>query len=143
MKELLALFLVVTTTACWYRVSNHSPIMAATSATAFAQVALVERNADRAFSMLHPDFQAYATKPKFAQFLTAMNSPTGPLSINATDFEPLVGEEGMNIYLTGENDTQTFYYRIPMKGNQDKGYKPIGLFRNPTPYPQSSTRRRL
>jgi len=143
MKKLLAIFLAVTTTACFYRVSSHSPIMAATSATEFAQVAFVERNADKAFSMLHPDFQAYQTKEKFAQLLTTMNSPTGPLSINATDFEPIVGEDGMNIYITGENDTQTFYYRIVMKGNQNKGYKPIGLFRNPKPYPQSSTRHRL
>ena len=142
MKELLAIFLVVTATACIYRVGRHSPIMAATSATEFAQAALVERNTDKAFILLHPDFQAYTTKQKFAQFLTAMSSP-GPLSINATHFEPLPGEEGMNIYLTGENDTQTFYYRIPMRGNQDKGYKPVGLFRNQGPYPNSSTRHPL
>jgi len=143
MKELLAIFLVVTTTACFYRYASHSPIMAATSATEFAQVAFVERNTDKAFSMLHPDFQAYATKQKFAQVLTAMNSPTAPLSINATYYEPIQGEEGMNIYLTGENDTQTFYYRIPMRGTQDKGYKPVGLFRNPQPFPKSSSRHPL
>jgi len=142
MRESLAIVLLAAMAGCiYYRASNHSPIMAATSATEFAQVALVERNADKAFNMLHPDAQAYSTKQKFAEILTAMNSPTAPLYVNATDFEPIQGEEGMNIYLTGETDTQTFYYRIPMKGTKEKGYKPIGLFRNPGPYPNSSLRR--
>jgi len=144
MRKLLALSLLTATTACfYYRTFNHNPIMAATSATEFAQVAFVERNADKAFNMLHPDAQAYSTKQKFAEVLTAMNSPTSPLSVNATDFEPIQGEEGMNIYLTGENDTQTFYYRIQMRGTREKGYKPAGLFRNPKPYPKSPLRRPL
>lgn len=137
-KRLLAIFLLMGT-AC-IRFSNHSPIMAAMSATQFAQVAFVEKNTDKAFSMLHPDLQAYTTKEKFAQGLTKMNSPTAPTSIMATDYEPVQGEEGMNIYLTGENDTKTFYYRISMKGSQNKGYKPAGLFRNPGPYPKSPSR---
>ena len=143
MRELLAIFLIATTTACFYRAYYHSPIKAATSAAEFAQVAFVERNIDKAFSMLHPDFQAYTTKEEFARVLTGMNSPRAPLSINATDYERIVSGEGMNIYLTGENDTQTFYYRIPMMGTAQKGYKPAGIFRNPEPYPKSESRHPL
>jgi len=143
MRKLLAIFLLTATTACFYRAFNHSPIMAATSATEFAQVAFVERNADKAFNMLHPEAQAYSTRQKFAEVLTAMNSPTAPLSVNATDYEPIQGADWMNIYVTGENDTQTFYYRIPMRGTREKGYKPVGLFRNQEPYPKSSLRRPL
>ena len=139
MRKLLAI-LLLTATACFYRVSNHSPVMAGTSATEFAQVALVERNYDKAFSMLHPDFQAYTTKEKFSQVLTVINTPTAPKLINATDYEPMQGEE-MNIYLRGETDTETFYYRIPMKGSQDKGYKPVGIFRNQEPYRKSDLMR--
>ncbi len=117
--------------------------MAAASATQFAQVAFVEKNADKAFSLLHPDFQSYITKEKFSEALTTMNTPTSPLSIVTTDYEPIIGEEGMNIYITGENDRETFYYRIPMKGTQQKGYKPAGFFRNSGPYPKSSSRKPL
>ncbi len=117
--------------------------MAAMSASEFAQVALVKGNADKAFNMLHPDFQANSTREMFARQLTEINSPTAPLSIRATDYEPAQGGEGMYIYFTGESDRQTFYYRILMKGNKQKGYKPMGLFRNPNPYPKSSSRHPL
>ncbi len=117
--------------------------MAAASATEFAQVAFVEKNIDKAFSMLDPEAQAYIGKEKFSEGLTRMNTPTAPESIIATDFEPIQGQEGMNIYITGESPNETFYYRIPMRGTQDKGYKPAGLFRNPGPYPKSPMRRPL
>jgi len=142
-RPLLAIVLLTVTTACSFRAFKQSPIMAAASATEFAQVAFVEKNVDKAFSMLDPEAQAYITKENFSQGLTKMNSPTAPTSIIATDFEPIQGQEGMNIYVRGENDTETFYYRIPMKGTQDKGYKPAGLFRNPGPYPKSPMRRPL
>ena len=95
MRESLAIVLLAAMAGCiYYRASNHNPIMAATSATEFAQVALVERNADKAFNMLHPDAQAYSTKQKFTEILTAMNSPTAPLYVNATDFEPIKVKKG-------------------------------------------------
>ena len=142
MKRLIAI-LLLTATACSYRAFQQNPIMAATSATEFAQIAFVEKNIDKAFTMLDPEAQAYITKEKFSQTLTTMNTPTSPKSIVATDFEPIQGQEGMNIYITGESDTETFYYRIPMKGTAGKGYKSVGAFRNPGPYPKSPLRRPL
>lgn len=141
MKRLLILFLVATT-AC-INVSRHKPILAAASANAFVQAALVEKNIDKAYGMLDPELQARTSKADFAQVITTMTTPTAPLSINATEFEPIPGQEGMNIYITGESDRETFYYRIPMKGTQLKGYKPVGIFRNQGPYPASSARQRL
>lgn len=143
-KQLLAIFLLmVTAAACSFRAFKQSPIMAAASATEFAQVAFVEKNIDKAFSMLDPEAQAYIGRENFSQGLTKINTPTTPKSINATDYEPIQGQEGMNIYITGESDTETFYYRIPMKGTEQKGYKPAGVFRNPGPYPKSPMRRPL
>ena len=141
-KKLLTI-LLLTATACTLRSSRQDPIKAAISATEFAQAAVVERNVDKAFNLLHPDFQAYATKEKFAQVLTTMNSPTYPRAIIATDYEPILGQEVMNIYIRGESDTETFYYRIPMKGSVNQGYKPVGIFRSDTPYPKSDLRRPL
>jgi hypothetical protein len=141
-KELLAIFLL-TAAACSFRAFKQNPIMAAASATEFAQVAFVEKNIDKAFSMLDPEAQAYITKENFTQGLMKINTPTAPESIMATDYEPIQGQEGMNIYVTGEGPKETFYYRIPMKGTEQKGYKPAGIFRNPGPYPKSPMRRPL
>ena len=137
MKRLLAIFFLTMIAACSFRSFKQNPKMAAASATEFAQVAFVEKNIDKAFSMLDPEAQAYVTKEKFSEGLTRMNTPTAPRSITATDFEPVQGQEGMNIYITGEGDKETFYYRIPMKGTEDKGYKAVGLYRNNGPYPNS------
>jgi hypothetical protein len=143
MRKLLTIFLLIVTAACSYRSFKQNPQMAAKSATEFAQVAFVEKNIDKAFSMFDPEAQAYVTKEKFSEGLTRMNTPASPKSINATDFEPIQGQEGMNIYITGESDTQKFYYRIPMKGTEDKGYKPVGLYRSDGPYPKSPMRQPL
>lgn len=143
MKKLLALLLLTVTAGCFYRATRQSPIMAATSASEFAQAAFVEHDVDKAFNMLHPDFHAITTKEEFTRVLTAMNKPTSPGAIVATDYEPIPGEEGMNIYIRGESDRETFYYRIPMKGSVRQGYKPVGIFRNPGPYPTTSLRRPL
>src|ERR1044072_5851386 len=138
MRLLLAIILLAaTTTACFFRASSHSSIMAAASAPEFAQVAFVEKNYDKAFSMIHPEVQEYAGKEKFAQGLAAMNTPSSPASIIATEYEPIPGQEGMNIYFKGESDRETFYYRIAMKGSQQKGYKPVGVWRNKGPFPKS------
>jgi hypothetical protein len=115
--------------------------MAAVSATVFAQAALVDQNIDKAYGMLDPDLQAHGSKEDFSRIITTMNKPTAPKMITATDFEPIPGQDGMNIYLTGETDTETFYYRIPMKGSEEKGYRVAGVFRNEGPYPKSSLRR--
>jgi len=143
MKRSIAILLLTVTASCSYRAFKQSPIMAGASATEFAQVAFVEKNIDKAFSMLDPEAQAYITKENFSQGLTNINTPTTPQSIIATDFEPIPGQEGMNIYITGESDTETFYYRIPMKGTEAKGYRPAGVFRNPGPYPKSPSRHPL
>ena len=134
-------FLIVT--ACSYHVSKQNPKMAAASAADFAQVAFVEQNIDKAFSMVDPEFQAYATKEKFVEVITNMNKPTAPKVVTAIEFEPIPGQEGINIYLTGARDTEKFYYRIPMKGSEGKGYKAAGVFRNQSPYPSSESRQPL
>ena len=141
-QAILVLFLI-SVTACTYHTSKQKPMMAAASAAEFAQVAFVEQNIDRAFSMLDPEFQAYATKEKFVEVITNMNKPTAPRVVTATEFEPIPGQEGINIYLTGARDTEKFYYRIPMKGSEEKGYKAAGVFRNLGPYPSSGSRQPL
>lgn len=141
-QAIFVLFLV-SVTACTYHASKQNPKIAAANAAEFAQVAFVEQNIDRAFSMLDPEFQGYATKEKFAEVIANMNKPTAPKVVTAIEFEPIPGQEGINIYLTGARDADKFYYRIPMKGSEAKGYKAAGVFRNQGPYPSSESRQPL
>lgn len=142
-KTFLAVIILMTAASCTSHASKQSPQLAAASAAEFAKVAFVERDIDKAFSMLDPEFQAYATKEKFSEVVTTMNTPTAPTVVTATEFESIPGQEGMNIYLIGENDAEKFYYRIPMKGSEGKGYKAAGVFRSQGPYAPSELRQPL
>jgi len=58
MRKLFTIVLLIVTAACSYRSFKQHPIMAAKSATEFAQVAFVEKDIDKAFSLLDPEAQA-------------------------------------------------------------------------------------
>lgn len=143
MKVFLTVLLLAAFPACTFHASKQNPEAAAASAAEFAKAAFVERNIDKAYGLLDPEFQSYAPREKFAEVITAMNTPTSPAVVTATEFEPIPGQEGMNIYLTGENGAEKFYYRIPMKGSEGRGYKAAGVFRGQGPYAPSESRQPL
>ena len=143
MKTFLTVLLLAALPACTFHASKQNPEVAAASAVEFAKAAFMERNIDKAYGLLDPEFQAYAPKEKFVEVITAMNTPASPTVVTATEFEPIPGQEGMNIYLTGENGAEKFYYRIPMKGSEEEGYKAAGVFRGQGPYTPSELRQPL
>jgi hypothetical protein len=142
MKTFLAVVILLAA-SCTLHVSKQNPALAAASAAEFAKLAFVERNIDKAFSMLDPEFQAYVTKEKFTEIITTMNTPMAPTVVAATESEPVPGQEGVNIYLIGESGADKFYYRISMKGSEGKGYKAAGVFRSTGPYTPSESRQPL
>ena len=135
--------MLATISACTFHALKHEPERAAVSAVEFAKAAFVQRDIDRAFGLLDPEFQQYAPKEKLAEVLATMNSPTSPTVVTATEFELIHGQEGMIIYLIGENGSERFYYRLPMKRTEEKGYKVAGVFRNQGQYLPSESRQPL
>jgi hypothetical protein len=103
--------------------------MAAASAVEFARAAFIERDIDKAYCLLDPEAKGNVPRERFIEHITAMNSPTSPAVVTATEFEPIPGQEGMNIYLVGENGGEKFYYRLPMRESEGKGYKVVGVLR--------------
>jgi hypothetical protein len=135
--------LIAACAACSFHASKQNPDAAAVSAVEFAKTAFVEREVERAYDLLDPEFQAYAPRERFAEVLTTMNSPSSPVVVTTTDFEQIPGQDGMNIFLTGESGDEKFYYRLAMKGSEEKGYRVAGVFRGPRPYAPSEQRRPL
>ncbi len=138
---LLVIVIVAASTACTFHTSKQDPEKAAAVAEEFAKAALVDRDMDKAYTLLDPEVQSNAPKRKFVEILAEMNSHGSPTKVTATEFEPIAGEEGLNIYLTGENGGETFYFRVPMRGSDRKGYKPIGILRGQ--YAPSELKQRL
>lgn len=126
---LLTLGMAAATMSCIFHASKQNPEKAAAVAEEFVRVAVVDRDMDKAYSLLDPEVQSNAPKEKFVEILADMNSHGSPTKITAIEFEPIVAEEGLNIYLTGENGGERFYYRIPMRGDDKTGYKPVGILR--------------
>jgi hypothetical protein len=139
----LAVLTLAALAACSFNVSKQNPEKAAASAIEFAKAAFVEKDTDKAFNLLDPEFQAYATKEKFTDVISVINTPTSPTVVTATEFEPIPGQDGVNVFLVGEKGAEKFYYRIPMKGTEAKGYKAAGVFRVHGQFPPSESRQPL
>jgi len=80
---------------------------------------------------------------QFKDVLSKMHPAQYPDAVNATEYEPLMGQRGMNIYLFGQTRNEKFYYRFFMEGTKESDYTVGGLWRNDGPYPASNTRRPL
>ena len=115
--------------------------MAAEDAETFAVLAFVERDADRAYALLNPQIEEEMTADEFAVLLAQMHPAGRPESVRATEYQPLPGYRGMNIFLEGDAGLTTFYYRLLMEGTAASGYRVTGLWRGAGPYPNPEDRR--
>ena len=122
---------------------NHQPTMAGAKAQQFANAAFVQRDFPAAYNQLSQAMRKQLSFEQFTDLLSKMHPSKYPSSVQATDYEPLMGQRGMNIYLVGHNDDQQFHYRFFMEGTKETDYTVGGLWRGDGPYPPSNMRKRL
>jgi hypothetical protein len=122
---------------------NHQPAMAGRKAQQFADVAFVKRDLDAAYPLLSQNTRASITIDQFKDLVSKMHPSDYPLFVRATDYEPLMGQKAMNIYLIGEAESGRLYYRFVMEGTQESDYMVGGVWRNDAPYPASNLRKPL
>ena len=117
--------------------------MAARKAQHFADVAFVKRDLETAYPLLSQNTKASITIGQFKDVISKMHPSEYPLFVRPEDYEPLMGQKAMNIYLTGDAQSGRFYYRFVMEGTQETDYEVSGFWRNDAPYPKSNMRRPL
>jgi hypothetical protein len=117
--------------------------MAATRAEDFANAAFVLRDTVRAYGLISEELRAHLPSEQFRDLVSKMHPSNYPLSLEATEFEPIPGQKTMYIFLTGRNGTETFYYRLLMEGVKETNYQVSGLWRGSGPYPPSGIRKSL
>lgn len=117
--------------------------MAGSKAQQFAEAAFVRRNLPTAYQLLSQDMRKQLTIEDFRVLVSQMHPGESPSSVKATEYEPLLGKKGMNIYLTGIAREERFYYRLYMEGSKETDYLVAGLWRNKGPYPPSNMRKPL
>ena len=122
---------------------HHAPEMAATKAEEFAQIAFVQMNHELAYVLLAPATKESFTREQMVEALAQMHPKRLPIEPKAVEYEPILGQAAMSIYLNGHRDDEEFYYRLVMHGTTDTGYQVGGFFRGSGPYPPSKLRKLL
>jgi hypothetical protein len=138
-----ALVLVTFSTCVHVNKFAHEPSMAAAQAQKFADTAFIERNPSAAYGLLSPNSKAQMSLDQFKDLLSKLHRSQYPSSVEATDYEPLPGQKGMNIFLSGVSVNERFYYRFLMEGTKETDYAVAGVWRNNRPYPPSAMRKPL
>lgn len=137
-------WLVVAITCCiltsCVTVIAHDEKAAAKAATEFAQTAFVARDYSKAHGLLASKSQSHIPIDKLTEAIAKMHPKSYPAKVMATEFEPLPGQRGMNIFVKGDGESEDFFYRLAMEGDVSSGYRVTGLFRGNGPNPSTNKR---
>jgi len=117
--------------------------MARVKAEEFATAAFIEHDPGAAYGLLSQAMRNQLSFEQFKDVVSKTHPSQYPDAVNATEYEPLMGQNGMNIYLFGQTRNEKFYYRFFMEGTKETDYTVGGLWRNDGPYPASNARKRL
>jgi hypothetical protein len=112
--------------------------MAALAAVSFAKESFIDLNQPVAYGLLSEGMQRKLSEDQFINLVAEMHPKTFPRVVTATEYEPVPGQEAMNIYLYGENGDKKFYYRLTMRASAYGGYNVAGLFRIAAETPAAS-----
>jgi hypothetical protein len=126
-------------TSC-INVIAHDEKMAAKSAIEFAQTAFVARDYPKAHGLLAPRSQSDIPLDKLTEAIAKMHPKSFPTKVTATEFEPMPGQKGMNIFVKGEGEGEEFFYRLVMEGDKTASYRVTGLLRGNGPNPSTNKR---
>ena len=123
------------------KVGRDERNMAFDRALDFAEVAFFQRDHVKAYLLVSED--CYATFEEFGSGIDKIHPKGFPTAVRATEYEPIPGEEKINIFLYGRGDDEEFYYRFVMEGTKERNYKVFSLACADSPYPPSELRERL
>ena len=122
---------------------NHDEVLAARRAVEFAQVAFVKHDIENGYALLSDSTKRYVSLEKFKEVLSRLHPKAFPISVTASEYEPMLGEKAIYIFLRGENSGEHFYYRLTMEGTAATGYRVLSLDRGSGPYPPSDRKQTL
>ena len=108
---------------------NHDEVLAGRRAVEFAQVAFVKHDIENGHALLSDSTKRRVSLEKFKEVLSRLHPKAFPTSVTASEYEPMLGEKAIYIYLVGENSGEHFSYRLTMEGTATTGYRVLSLDR--------------
>jgi len=119
---------------------DHDEVAAGKRAVEFAQVTLVKQDFEKGYALLSGSAKRYVPLEKFKETVVRLHPKTFPVSVTATQYEPMPGETAIYIYIVGENSGERFYYTLTMEGTATSGYRVSRLNRAAEPLSPSKNR---
>ena len=108
---------------------NHDEVLAGRRAVEFAQVAFVKHDIENGHALLSDSTKRRVSLEKFKEVLSRLHPKAFPTSVTASEYEPMLGEKAIYIYLVGKNSGEHFSYRLTMEGTATTGYRVLSLDR--------------
>jgi hypothetical protein len=117
---------------------EHDHKLAAKRAEEFARTTFVRQEFEKGYAMLSDSGKRYVPLQKFKDTVVKLHPRTYPTRVTATDYEPMVGEKAIYVYLTGDNAGEHFYYTLILDGTAATDYKVTRFSRGSSAHDSSS-----
>jgi hypothetical protein len=122
---------------------RHNPDSAAAMAILFAKRGLIDRNFSAAYQVLAKGTKQQLSAEAFKNLMLGLHPNSWPKKLSAVEYEPVPGQQAINIYLYGKEGDEIFLYKLVMEGTVDDGYKVSSISRQRNLPSQSTTRIRF
>ena len=123
---LLAWVLALTLAGCAGS-EKHDEALAAKRALEFAKVVLIEKDFVKGHEMLTESGKRHIPVEKLKQPVASMHPRGYPKKVTALEYEPMVGEKAIYIFLSGNTGEDLISYRLTLEGTAATDYKVLKI----------------
>jgi hypothetical protein len=120
---------------------QHDQDLAAKRALEFAKVVLIEKDFTRGHAMLGDSGKRHIPMDKLKQTIASMHPRGYPSKVTALEYEPMVGEKAIYIFLSGYTGEELIAYRLTLEGTAATDYKVLKIDQG-TGFPTFSNQKR-
>lgn len=106
---------------------QHDEALAAKRALEFAKVVLIEKDFAKGHAMLSDGGKRHIPLDKLKQTVASMHPRSYPSKVTALEFEPMLGENAIYIFLSGYTGEELISYRLTLEGTAATDYKVLKI----------------
>lgn len=106
---------------------KHDEALAAKRALEFAKVVFIEKDFVKGHEMLSDGGKRHIPLDKLKQTVVSMHPREYPKKITALEYEPMVGEKAIYIFLSGNTGEDLISYRLTLEGTATTDYKVLKI----------------
>jgi len=102
---------------------KHDEALAKKRALEFAEVVFVKHNVEQGYAQLSDAAKRYVSAEKFRETISRLHPDGYPTRITVTGYKPMLNENAIYIFLSGENSGKQFQYMLTLEGTAASDYR--------------------